>query len=334
MASCTGVKIAVVLAGAVAKGAWEAGALHTLARTDLEIVRIVASSAGALNGTMLAAAVRARDLAGGAERLVALWRDRADWHEVFHASWSNIAARRALSDRARVLALLRSEIPPLAVPSPAEIQLRLLVAPLAGQRGVIGDTTATTYEAVLDFTAADFATEAGLARVFDAATASSAFPLIFAPVEVDGLGACVDGGAVNNTPVKWALDADVDAIVVIATTPAERQSPPAGLRGLALASHLADMLIGERLFRDLHEAADVNRALAALAALDLSDAQRAGVLAALGWTGRRQLQLIQIRPREDLTGSSFSGFFDAALRAAYLADGAARAAEVLGYKLQ
>jgi NTE family protein len=329
------IRIAVVLAGAVAKGAFEAGALHELTRRNVQIIRIVATSSGALNGALLASAVRTRSIAASTNRLVDLWRDGAGWGDVFHASFSAVSHRQGLSDRARVLELLRREIKPS--PAGDDIALRLLVAPLAGTTGVIGDHPATTYEAMLEFFGVDFATQPALERVFDAATASSAFPLVFAPVDLGTLGPCVDGGAVNNTPVKWALDGTederIDAVIVIATSSELRTTPPSDLHGLGLASHLADMLIGERLYRDLHEAEDINARVAALTALVdrgvLTSAQHEQVLSAIGWQGSRRVKLIQIRPLGELPGSSFSGFFEEKLREQYIAAGLDRARAVL-----
>lgn len=328
-------RIAIVLAGAVAKGAFEAGALQALSRADVEIVRIVAASSGALNGTLLAANVRTDRVAEGADLLAELWRDDAGWRDAFHLSSHELVTRRAVSDSSRILDLMRKRIPPVATGK--DINLRLLVAPLYGKKGMVGQHPATTFEAVRDFASADFATAEALERVFAAATASSAFPFLFAPVQVDDLGPCVDGGAVNNTPVKWALEgvmgASIDAIVVISTTIELRPSVPHTLQGLAYAGHLATMLIGERLYRDLKETETANVQLAKLKALlasgVLDEAQYGQVLAALDWSGRRPAQIIQIRPLKDLPGSSFAGFFDTQLRRDYVDAGVARGVEVL-----
>jgi NTE family protein len=330
-------RVAVVLAGAVAKGAFEAGVLQALARTNVNIVRIVAASSGALNGTMLASAVRTRTIARGVELLGELWSQKAGWTDVFHANFRDITARRAVSDSKQVLQLLHDRIPPVDRPDVEDINLRLLVAPLDGVAGTIGDHAATTFESVRDFDGADFATAAKLERVFAAATASSAFPFLFEPVELDDIGPCVDGGAVNNTPVKWALEgtlgASLDAIVVVSTMVELRTAPPAELHGLAYAGHLATMLIGERLYRDLHEAEQVNTQLASLLALVdsgvIDEAQLASVLAALDWSGRRPVKVVQIRPQAELPGSSFSGFVEPALRREYVAAGLARGLDVL-----
>lgn len=329
-------RIAIVLAGAVAKGAYEAGALQALARANVEIVRIVAASSGALNGTLFAANVRSDQAARGADLLAELWRDDAGWRDAFHLSSHDLISRRAVSDSKRIVDLMRKRIPPVAT-GVKDVNLRLLVAPLYGTTGMVGQHEATTFEAVRDFASADFATAESLERVFTAATASSAFSFLFAPVDVDDLGPCVDGGAVNNTPVKWALEgvmgASLDAIVVISTTIELRPQVPHTLHGLAYAGHLATMLIGERLYRDLKEAETVNVQLANLKALlatgVLDDDQYAQVLAALNWAGHRPVQIVQIRPTKELTGSSFTGFFDAGLREDYVAAGLSRGLEVL-----
>ncbi|MEO8552958.1 MAG: hypothetical protein ABI678_23460, partial [Kofleriaceae bacterium] len=97
--------------------------------------------------------------------------------------------------------------------------------------------------------------------------------------------------------------------------------------------HLATMLIGERLYRDLKETETSNLQLANLKALlasgVLDEAQYSQVLAALDWSGRRPAQIIQIRPLQDLPGSSFAGFFDSQLRRDYVDAGVARGLEVL-----
>jgi NTE family protein len=336
--------IAVVLAGAVAKGAFEAGVIRALVRADVKIARIVAASSGALNGTVLAASVRSRNLIAGAEALVALWRDHAEWNEVFHASFRDLLRRDGVSDQARLLALLRAHIPPTQPADPDDVSLRIIVAALGGCRGAIGAEPATTFEAMCDFDTTAFGSREGLERVFAAATASAAFPGVFAPVEIDGVGPCVDGGTVNNTPMKWALDdaigaqvdaigAQVDAIVVVATSVVQRTEPPE-LSGVGLIGHLADMLIGERLYRDLREAEQVNAALAKLGALVergvLDAAQLAQVTGALGWGRRRPIPVIQIRPTTALAGNAFSGFFHADIRSQHLEAGFVRGLEVLG----
>lgn len=330
--------VALVLAGAVAQGAFEVGAIRALARTDVHVARIVAASSGALNGTVLAAGLRRRDPVDGGEILAELWRDHAAWNEVFHASFRDVWKRDGMSDQKRLLELLRQHVRPSQPLDPAPVNLRLIVAALRGCQGAIGSRPATTFESVRDFTSEDFATADGLERVFTSAVASAAFPLVFAPVEIDGIGPCCDGGAVNNTPMKWALDgplgAEIDAIIVVATSVEHRTQTP-DLAGLgSMAGHLAGMLIEERLYRDLREAAQTNAGLSALHQMvtdgKLTPALLAEIKQALGLADRRAVEIVTIRPSRELPGNAFAGFFDATLRRTYLDIGYERGLEVLG----
>ena len=328
--------IAVVLAGAVARGAFEAGVIQALAESNVQIVRIIAASSGALNGALLASAVRNGEVKAAASALRALWIDHASWTEVFHANLHDLVHGEGISDQRKLLALLRDHIQPSQPAQPVAINLRIVVAPLQGTASQIGDGAATTYEAIREFDGEAFADQDGLEAMFVAATASAAFPIVFAPVALAGLGPCIDGGTVNNTPIKWALGGDIgkslDAVVVVSTS-VEDATAPVDLHGIGLVGHLAEMLIDERLYRDLHEASDVNDALAALdklvAAGQISDAQRGLVLGSLGWADRRPIELVRIRPVEALSGNAFSGFFDRALRAELLEAGYQRGLTVL-----
>jgi NTE family protein len=331
-------RIAVVLAGAVAQGAFEAGAIQALVRADVEIVRIVAASSGALNGTVLASGLRTRNAIAGAETLAMLWRDHAEWNEVFHASFRDLLKRDGLSDQKRLRGLLREHVPPSQPEDPAAIHLRLIVAALHGCIGNIGPRPATTFESVRDFHTGDFGSAEGLEAVFTAAVASSALPLVFAPVEVPGVGPCVDGGAVNNTPMKWALDgplgAQIEAIVVIATSVEQRREPVDVSGFTAYVGHVISMLIEERLYRDLRESEQLNAGLAVLDDMlhrgELSPSQLDRIKRGFGLEDRRTVDILSIRPLAPLPGTAFSGFFDADLRAAYLDAGFRRGLEVLG----
>jgi len=57
--------------------------------------------------------------------------------------------------------------------------------------------------------------------------------------------------------------------------------------------------------------------------------QLTAVKQALGWEDARRMDIIQIRPPEDLHGDAFSSLFDKALREEYLAHGIIAAEEVL-----
>ena len=92
-------KIALVLAGAVAKGAYTAGVLHRLVRSKVEIVRIVAASSGSLNATLLASGIHAREIVRAADQLVEVWSDHAEWNQIFHVSFGDLFRGEGISDR-------------------------------------------------------------------------------------------------------------------------------------------------------------------------------------------------------------------------------------------
>ncbi len=340
-------RVAVVLAGAVAKGAFEAGALRALVARDVEIVRVVAASSGALNGTALAAGIRARRAREAVDELIGLWRKEANLCGAFNPKPFSALRLRGLSGPEKLIALLRAHVPVCSLPEAERrpIDLRIVVSPLRGDDTTIGKKQATTFEKVLKFEDGAFDRRDSLDDVFRAAAASSAFPFAFEAVTLprvapyaekgtrtDDVGPLIDGGTVNNTPIKYALSdwdkgasavAAPEAVVVVCPTPeyeleADR---PKGLRGVALLARLVDMLINERLTRDLHDAEDVNTAIVALEEQLPDKKLRAKVMNAIGWAGRRKVELVSIRPERPLEGNPFAALASRRLRDAYLESG-------------
>ena len=205
--------------------------------------------------------------------------------------------------------------------SPRPVKLRLVLTALAGFDGAIGEQTATTYERVMMFETDAFATDEGCESVCRTAQASAALPGMYAPVEVPGVGPCIDGGTVDNSPIKWARTAGVRRMIVVSTEPL-RVSQPRDIRGLRLAGEIFEILIGERLYRDLRDAESANTALRALDSLvadgKLSAGQRDEVAGVLGW---EPIEIIQVRPDEELPGSTFAGFRCKRLRRQYIETG-------------
>lgn len=319
---------AIILAGGVAKGAFEAGALEVLADANIPVATAIATSSGALNATMYAAGVRIDQAPRAARTAVELWLDEAGWRDVFDFTAMGVLAGRALSTSDKLLEMMHRYVDPLASePGVNAVQLRIVVAPLLGVRGQIGPQPATTFETALAFDAASYATPDGRDAIYHAAAASAAFPFVFAPVTIEGLGPCYDGGVVNDAPVKLATACGADRVLLITPYPLEFDLPEVP-EGLKLLPHLADILIHERLYRDLRDAVRVNRTLAALSELHatgvLDDKQLAAVERALG--NPTGIEIVQIRPETALPGSSFSGLFDRGLRVQYVEAGR-RAAE-------
>lgn len=332
---------ALILAGAVARGAFEAGALQVIAGAGIPVRRIVAASSGALNGAAYAAGVRARREVDAARELVELWQHHSSWRDVFSLNLTDVVGMRGLFDQQKLLSLLRQNVRPCAADAPAPIDLHIVLAPVHGIKGQIDVEEATTYERVLGFEGDRFDSEEGLDAVFEAAAATSAFPGVFAPatVKTEGLGPCFDGGVVNNTPIDSALDDgkddEIDTVFVIAPNPLRFTAPAEELRGQQLISQLVDMLINERLYRDLRRAHGINVTLDKLEALakkkGWSDEELDEIKEAVDLAGRRRLQIVQIRPdpRQPLPGDAFSGFFHPDHIKQYIDVGGQRAAAAL-----
>lgn len=315
---------ALVLSGAVARGAFEAGALHVLAQHGIPITKIVAASAGALNGALLAAGIRAGRPYDAARALVDLWSERGTWGNAIDLSFRDLIRGRGLSTSDKLRQLVREQVETF-VPAPTRcpVDLALVVAALRGDPFVRYKERATSFESVLPFCGEDFDDAEARERLYTATTASAAFPGLFAPVSVPGLGECLDGGVLNNAPIAQALAGrpDIGRVIVLTHTPAINEAPP-GLGGAELAGHVGEMLVTERLYRDLREARRVNDRLAKLDQLVddgiLSNASESAVRRAVGLVGKRPIDVIEIRPSAPLRGGAFPGLSSRAIRDEYI----------------
>jgi predicted acylesterase/phospholipase RssA len=329
--------VALILTGAVTRGAFEAGVLAVLAERGIVVRQILAASSGALNGTAYAAGVRARRETVLADRLVEMWLNKGDLCSVLDVRLGALLRGRGLSGQEKLLGLLRSEVTPCEVADPQPICLHILVAPLRGIDATIGPLPATTYASAVTFRDDDFDTRGGLEEVFTAATASAAFPGLFTPVDVPGLGPCVDGGLVNGTPLREArafdLETKVDTLLMVAPTPAHSAGSRRDHAGLGLLGHIIDMIFTERTYQDIGEIEWTNTALRGLAALarqrGWGAAEIDDIKSVMGLEDRRVMKFATIRPLAPLPGGIFSGFLSRETRRQYVQIGMARATEVL-----
>lgn len=312
---------AVIVSGAVAKGAFAAGALRVLAERGVRIKRLVGTSSGAINAAAYAAGVRAGNALETAKRLEQLWIDRGHLLRVFDFDPWSVLRGRGIADHDRLLELLREEIRP-GLNGLADVELVIAVATLQGRvEKLANGQEITTYEHLERFDSKSFDDTGSLERVLDAAAASASLPGAFVPRHLKPLGPCVDGGLVNNTPIGEAVsNPSIRTIYMISPIPARDDQLRSSLPWVL--QRVLDLALNERLFRDLKRAEQVNAQLSALAALvddgALTDAQRDQVLDALAWRGRRELTIVPIRPEQPLSGDYFRGFFSKALRREYV----------------
>lgn len=326
-------KTALILAGAVAKGAFEAGVIDELERKGVEIGSIVSTSAGSLNAALYATGVRFNRPRLAVDTLLALWRDHAGWLDIVKPTLMGLIEGTGLSKTDTLQRLLFdamqrvSREPPVG--APAQVKVQLVTTNLSGATLDKNGIQATTFERLLTFADSAFDTEQGRQDIAQAALASAAFPMLFVPVDVKNVGPCVDGGVVNNTPINWAIEAGIERVIVVTGNPRTFKAEQ-HLGGGELVGKEVDIAINERLFRDLYQARQVNEKLAALQkafdAMSLDAAQRAQILGILRW---KPLQLIEIRPEEALDGNAFSALHRPELRAKYIEAGQRAARQAL-----
>jgi NTE family protein len=305
--------------------------LQIIVERGHRIRRIVAASSGALNGVALAAGIRDGRAPSAMAELTELWRTQGGFRHVVHPTFRGLFHLDGLSDAKGLHQLLADNVRPATSLTRTAISLVMVVGRLEGRTDDSLGVPMTTFEQPITFADADFDSAESLETVFRAATASATFPALFAPVPLPGLGPCIDGGVVNNTPIHYAVDAEhpPDAVLIICALPAILPAVPDDLGGSALFTRLMDALINERLYRDLVTAEAINRGLGRLDALPLSNSERAAVLEAIGWVDRRSVRFVPIRPDQELAGSPFDAFFSEELRTEYLASGKAAAIRAL-----
>jgi NTE family protein len=315
---------ALVLAGAFSRGAYSAGALQTIAERDLPIARIVATSAGALNAVVYAAGLRAGRAREATAALAELWSE-SSWRAVLDPDLSDLTSGRGLSSLANLRRLLREHTERWLPGEGRPIDLQLVLTATQGDPEVKRREHATSFESVVRFDGSAFDHPESRERLYLAATAAAAFPGVYAPVDVPGIGPCIDGGAVNNNPIRQALEANprIDRVLLVTHNPKLFTPPP--FQGLRFGEHVLEIVANERLYRDLREAATVHARLSDLRALHARGVLDAGQLEeverAVGLAGARFVEIVEVRPEEPLAGSAITGFFSRAIRTSFVEAG-------------
>jgi NTE family protein len=304
----------LVLAGAVAKGPFAAGALSVIAarEPDLNIVNVVGTSSGALNAAVFAAGLSANEPRQAAAELERLWRDRATWSSIL--------------THAQRVGILKDALRPFARPSKGarKVRLRISVTSLRGEVRPLAPADRdphkdyrddgsraphTRFEETYSFTQDDLLDERQHEKIAEAAISSAALPVVFPTGFVGQQGPYVDGGLVNNAPISLAIR-DHDAIDrVLVVTPEPAVVPPRRHLGRFSLGTLLEIVIQERLARDIDEARRFNDKLAKLSGVVDAETIKAN-------TGWRRLEIVEIRPDAVTPGGAVSGFFSKSQRVA------------------
>jgi len=324
--------VALVLSGAVAKGAFSVGAIGVFAARGWPIRRIAATSSGALTAAVLGAGIATGRLQYAAEVARSLWLDHGAWGDITHLSWRDWLHARGISDTSKLVALVQEGIQRVVESAPGGVRASVKVTLVTSSLSALpaADEPLPRYELDKDFDASDFVDSAMWSEIATCAAASASFPGLFSPTMLDGLP-CVDGGAVNNAPISCLLDDPQVQTVIVITTESRTSAPAPEPVGVDLVAKLADILINERIAHDLGLAQRTNtllrRVTSALDSTGADERTRVAVLGALGW---RDLRLILVCPDTPLEGTALSAFADRDLRQAYIEAGRVAAERALG----
>ncbi len=321
--------VGLVLAGAVAQGAFGAGAVSAFANQQPRILQIAGTSSGALNAVVVAAGVATGQLDRATSILTRLWLDHGAWTDVAHFRVNDWFHARGLLDTKRLSEIVQDGIGEVlqgwggASPR-APVNVTLVATNLDGRPGPASAVCLPTYEQPIQFTAEDFVDSAKWPLIANAAVASATFPGLFSPTKAtaaDG-APCIDGGAVNNAPISYVLeDARVHKVVVV-TSASSRWAVRSDFGGADLAAKVADALIQERVAHDLVAAHKANRRYEAIGrALDESNVQASVKTRVLEASGYRMVDLYLVRPDPPLIGDAFSGFCSRSQRSSYIEAG-------------
>jgi len=279
-------RIALVLAGGGARGAYEMGALSVLAPALVERGQapdiLVGTSIGALNSAFLAARAH-ESLEGAAAAGLDMWRELR-WGDAFRPLASPSELGRLLTATAMLAGLPGADLSGLLDPSPLGPTLRRLVSfkqlkdnverSRLTAAAVVATSYATTRSVVFHHGGPEPAPDPARAIDYVAGRlapehvlASAAIPGAFPAVEVSrprtAAGWYGDGGVRLNSPLKPALALGAERVVVIglnsSSTPAGAQARPDALDGVA---QLLQVVLADQLADDVATLATVNETLA------------------------------------------------------------------------
>ncbi len=278
-------RIALVLAGGGARGAYEAGALNTLAPALAEHDQtpdiLVGTSIGALNGSFYAARAH-QPLEAATAAALEMWRELS-WGDALRPLASPSELARVIGAAAMFARVPGADPSALLDTSPLRTTLERLVSFERIENNVEDGTltaaavVATSYASTnsVVFHHGGPALESDPTRAIEyAATvlkpehvlASAAIPGAFPAVEVHEPPAVAgwygDGGVRLNAPLKPALSLGADRVVVIglnsSATPTQRASRPDMIDGIA---QLLQVVLADQLAEDVATLATVNEAL-------------------------------------------------------------------------
>jgi NTE family protein len=233
---------ALVLSGGGTRGSWQAGAVRYLSEAHPEGFHfITGSSVGGLVAAGLAM-FPPEQVREGARFVEKIWHDDINaslWRLRFPLGLPGLF-RRSFGRRDGMEALIRARLDPARVRA-SGIQLRLPTVDLcSGQLIVFDENSPDLVEGVL---------------------ASSAFPVVFPPIQDRQGRLLTDGGVRDFAPLKAAIEAGADSITVLLTEdPKQLSQVPAKKLGSALqiAERTLRIVFHELMLNDIYHCSKLN----------------------------------------------------------------------------
>lgn len=235
----------LVLAGAGAKGSFQAALWWDLERRGLSCDHVIGVSAGALNGAKISC--------GQTYPLLEVWK-RTRKRDVVQGGlslWRLLdlvrGRKHSLYDTGPLRNLLHSEYHPDDTRLPFTMGWTNY-----DEGGAYESLTVVPEETYTDRDRDDI-----ISRIM----ASSAVPLTHPAVQVDGAD-CYDGGVRNITPMADALRNETDQIIVILAEPLIRSSRDVDISDIrTVGSETLGILLNEIIVNDVRTATAINRAV-------------------------------------------------------------------------
>lgn len=264
-------KVAVVLSGGGAKGAYEAGALHVIAQKTKQIDVMTGASIGAINAAVFAWEYeKSGDMLRAAKAVKSVWLELED---LFRISFFRILREMAKS-------FIRTASPVRFASIVDNTQIRTTIARLIPRDVRISDigrielainATSLTEGKTVSFTRDNDAT------LYEAVLASSCIPLLF-PTRIINDQYFVDGGLFNNTPLRDAIAANATDIFVVELKPLEKDVYMQAIKDkgsfrdvYAVGTRLIEMVTDKIMYEDLKNAKRINQVIDVINALEAAD---------------------------------------------------------------
>ncbi len=337
-----GERVAVVLSGAAARGAFQAGALAVLVpalvRQGLRPTIWLGTSAGSINAVLWGARAHL-DPSDAAEDVVAVWRRMSD-DDVYvplpltgprlglqfaggallgrgpgTTSLLDTAPLRRTGEEVLRTDLLEANLGSGAVEAVGVVATRM---PSERDSDLAGTASGRSVLFLDEHVASGYAGDPDRALdvvpgpiVADHVLASSAIPVAFPPVELTTpAGWYVDGGVRLNTPLHPAVGLGADRVLVVSATSTTYGTPaPPGPAGgtpdiADAAAQVLHATLADRTTEDLRSLRRTNRLVATAAA-----AGRPGLLTDAGGRSYRHIPVLAVSPPVGALGRAADRIF-------------------------